>query len=314
MRLTRRRPLSYWRNLLLFGLGVLLLSFASTAAWLARQRALVFVHPGRAPVQRTPAEVGIAHWREVSFESEDGLTLAGWYVEPENGATVILVHGLGSNRDEMLEDTSLLVAAGYGALLFDLRNSGASEGDLTTLGYLEVLDVGGALAFVQAQPDSDPERLGLLGHSMGGATAILAAARYPQVKAVVAQSTFTSVADNVRHSVETLFGLPAFPFVPLVVWFGERESGVDIGQVSPVDAIGTLGPRAVLLVHGELDPLIPVENARRLYEAASEPKELYLIPNADHGGFLQAQPEEYPQRMIGFFDRHLLQAERSAPP
>lgn len=309
-----RRPLSYWRNLFLFGLSALLLSFASIGIRLAHQRAFGLVRPGRTLPQRTPADVGIDRWRDVSFESEDGLRLAGWYVPAENGATVILAHGLGSNRAQLLDDAALLVAGGYGVLLLDLRNSGDSEGDLTTLGYQEVLDVGGALAFVQAQPESDAEQVGLLGHSMGGATAILAAARYPQIKAVVAESTYTSVEDNVSDSIKALTGLPAFPFAPLVVWFGEQETGMDISQVSPLDAIGAISPRAVLIVHGELDAVIPAANAPRLYAAAGEPKELYLISNAGHGGLPQAEPEEYRRRVVGFFDRYLLEVERNAPP
>jgi pimeloyl-ACP methyl ester carboxylesterase len=269
------------------------------------------VRPGRSLPDRTPADVGIKQWYDVSFQSKDGLTLSGWYVGTKNGATVILVHGLGGNRAQLLDDAALLVTNGYGVLLFDMRNSGHSEGDLTTLGYLEALDVGGALDFVGTQPDSDTERVGLLGHSMGGATAILAAARYPQIKAVVAESTFSSVEDNVSSSLKALTGLPPFPFAPLVVWFGEREAGMDIGQVSPLDAIGTISPRAVMIVHGELDEVISAENAPRLYAAAGEPKELYVIPNTGHGGLLQAQPEEYQQRIIGFFDRYLLQEQSS---
>ena len=307
MRATSRRNLSYWRNLALFGLSLLLLSSATMGVWLAHQRGRGLVHPKRILPQRTPADVGIAQWHDVSFQSEDGLRLVGWYVPAQNGATVILVHGLGGHRAQLLDDAALLVETGYGVLLFDLRNSGASEGEVTTLGYLETMDVGGALAFVEAQPEADPERLGLLGHSMGGATAIRAAARYPQVKALVAESTFTSIEDNVSESITALTGLPPFPFAPLVVWFGEREAGIDIGQVSPIDAIGTISPRPVLIVHGELDSVISAENAPRLYAAAGEPKELYLIPNAGHGGLLQAQPEEYRRRVVGFFDRYLLQ-------
>ncbi len=307
MRTTRRRPPGYWRNLFLFGLTVLLVTFAALSIRLAHQRAMWLVHPGRSTPHRTPDDVGIAQWREVDFQSQDGLTLSAWLVPARNGATVILVHGLGGNRAQLLDDAAMLVEDGYGALLIDLRNSGSSEGNLTTMGYLEVLDVGGALAFVLAQPENDPQRVGLLGHSMGGATAILAAARYPEIVAVIAESTFTSVEDNISDSFKALTGLPPFPFAPLVVWFGEREAGVDISQVSPLDEIEAISPRAVLIVHGELDALIPVKDARHLYAAAGEPKELYVIPNASHNGLPQAQPEEYRKRIVGFFNQYLLQ-------
>jgi fermentation-respiration switch protein FrsA (DUF1100 family) len=253
---TSRRNLRYWRNLALFGLSLLLLSTATMGVWLAHQRGYGLVHPKRILPKRTPADVGITQWYDVSFQSEDGLALYGWYVPAQNGATIILVHGLGGHRAQLLE--------------------------------------------------VDPGRIGLLGHSMGGATAIRAAARYPQVRALVAESTFTSIEDNVSESITALTGLPPFPFAPLVVWFGEREAGIDIGQVSPVDAIGTISPRPVLIVHGELDPVISADNAPRLYAAAGEPKELYLIPNAEHGGLPQVQPEEYRRRVVGFFDRYLL--------
>jgi fermentation-respiration switch protein FrsA (DUF1100 family) len=307
MRTTRRHPPGYWRNLFLFGLTVLLVSFGVLGIRLTHQRAMWLVHPGRSTPHRTPDDVGIAQWREADFQSHDGLSLSAWVVPSRNGATVILVHGHGGNRAQLLDDAAMLVENGYGALLIDLRNCGSSEGDLTTMGYLEVLDVGGALAFLSAQPENDPERIGLLGHSMGGATALLAAARYPEIKAVVAESTFTSVEDNVSDSIQALTGLPPFPFAPLVVWFGEREAGVDISQVSPLDAITTISPRAILIVHGELDELLFVRNAHQLYAAAGEPKELYVIPNAGHGGLPQAQPEEYQERIVGFFDRYLLE-------
>jgi fermentation-respiration switch protein FrsA (DUF1100 family) len=307
MHATRRRPPGYWRNLFLFGLSVLLVSFGVLGIRLAHQRAMWLVHPGRSTSHRTPDDVGIAQWREVDFQSQDGLSLSAWFVPTQNGASVILIHGHGGNRAQLLDDAAMLVEDGYGVLLLDLRNSGSSKGGLTTMGYLEVLDVGGALAFLSAQAESDPQRVGLLGHSMGGATAILAAARYPEIKAVIAESTFTSVEDNISDSFQALTGLPPFPFAPLVVWFGEREASVDISQVSPLDGIETISPRAVFIVHGELDELIPVENAHRLYAAAGEPKDLYVIPNAGHGGLLQAQPEEYQKRIVRFFNRYLLQ-------
>jgi fermentation-respiration switch protein FrsA (DUF1100 family) len=307
MHATRQRPQGYWRNLFLFGLTVFLVSFGVLSIRLAHQRAMWLVHPGRSTPHRTPDDVGIVQWREVDFQSEDGLSLSAWVVPTQNSATVILVHGHGGNRAQLLDEAAMLVEGGYGALLIDLRNSGSSEDSLTTMGYLEVLDVGGALAFLSAQPENDPERIGLLGHSMGGATAILAAVRHPEIKAVIAESTFTSVEDNISDSFQALTGLPPFPFAPLVVWFGEREAGVDISQVSPLDGIEAISPRAVFIVHGELDELIPVRNAHQLYAAAGEPKELYVIPNADHGGLPQAQPEAYRERIVGFFDQYLLE-------
>lgn len=242
----------------------------------------------------------------MTFPSSDGLNLQGWYVAPRNGAVIILVHGLGGNRCEMLDDAALLAAHGYGVVLIDLRNSGESDGTRTTLGLAEVNDVAGAVRFAAAQPGVEARRIGLLGHSMGGATVLRAAARLPEVSAVAAESAYTSLSDNVSSSLSKLTGLPAFPFAPLVIFFGQREAGLDISQVRPVDDMPAISPRPVLLVHGALDETIPVSNAYRLYAAVREPRDLYILPNAGHCCLPQAGGKEYVRRVVGFLDRYLL--------
>ena len=289
-----------------FAVLLLLLAVLGFGIWLARSRAYGIVHPGRSPISRLPDSVGIKDYQSVSFLSSDGLTLRGWYAPTKNGAVVITVHGHGGNREGMLDDAALLTARGYGVLLFDLRNSGESDGQTTTLGLLEVNDVRGAVEFVAMQAGVDASRIGVLGQSMGGATAIMSAARIPQVRAVVAESAYTSLEDNVTNGVRQVAGLPPFPFAPLVIFFGQQEAGLDITAVRPVDDMASISPRPILIVHGELDETIPVANAHRLYEAAGEPKELYVIPNAGHAGLVQAGAEEYVRRVVGFFDQYLL--------
>jgi dipeptidyl aminopeptidase/acylaminoacyl peptidase len=285
-----------------------LLAIVAGGAWLARSRALGLVHPDRTYADETPDDYGITEWEPVEFLSSDGLKLFGWFISPgpdADGATVIYAHGWGSNRGELLADAAMLNGHGYGALLFDFRNSGESEGNATTLGYTEVNDVQGAVDYLLAREDVNPERIGLIGHSMGGATVLRAAARIPEVRAVVAESAYTSLEDNIAEGVERLAGLPAFPFAPLVVWFGELESGINLSQVRPLDDVAQISPRALLLVHGELDGLVGVDNAHTLFEAAGEPKELYIIPNAEHSYLFEADPVTYEQRVAGFLNEYL---------
>ena len=221
------------------------LSFIVLAAvlGLTYMRAYFIVHPVRGPILRTPESVGITDYQAVTFPSADGLKLKGWWVPSQNGSAIIFIHGHGGNRTNHLEDAALLTAKGYGALLFDLRNSGESEGEANTMGLLEVNDVRGAAAFVLLQPEVDADRIGLLGQSMGGSTVIMATARIPQISAVIAESAFTSLEDNIRTGVEKLAGLPPFPFAPLVVSFGQFEAGVDIRQVRSIDDIASISPR-----------------------------------------------------------------------
>ncbi|NIM93592.1 MAG: alpha/beta fold hydrolase [Anaerolineales bacterium] len=298
----------YWRNLLLFTFVVLLIVSFGLCAYIARTRAIALVHPTRTTALRTPLDVGLEDWEDVSFLSEDGLLIYGWFIPSGRegaSATLIFVHGLGSNREGLLEQANLLHDHGYNALLLDLRNHGESEGLLTTLGYLEVHDIEGGIDYLLDRPDVDPERIGLVGHSMGGATVIRAAAHSPQVKATVAESAYASIEDNISQGVREILGLPPFPFAPLVVWFGELEAGADIHSVRPIDDLDQISPRAIMFIHGEQDELVVPDNSIRLYEAATEPKSLYLIPDAGHGGLMSADPDEFERQIVSFLDEYL---------
>jgi uncharacterized protein len=294
------------KRIAFLALILILIAVVGVALVVTRNAAFSLVRPSHSPITRQPESVGIFDYQSVTFPSSDGLTLRGWWVPSTNGAVVIFVHGHAGNRQNQLDDAEILVSAGYGALLFDLRNNGESDGDLTTFGLYEVDDVMAALEFVKSQPGVDPARIGVLGQSMGGATALLAAAQSPDIKAVAALSAYTSMEDNIKTGVERLAGLPVFPFAPMVIFWGQWESGIDITQVRPIDIISSISPRPVLIVHGERDGLIPVENGKALYEAANDPKQLYLVSNAGHESFLPKAGVAYAEMLIDFFNQYLL--------
>ena len=145
-------------------------------------RARRLVAPPRNITHQTPADFGMTNWQDISFTTEDHLQLSGWYVPPQNesGAALIFVHGLGSNRSALLDQAAMLAEAGYGALMFDLRAHGRSQGTRSSWGLAEVADVQAALQFLQNQPEVNAEKIGIIGHSMGGAIAIRAAAQPPK--------------------------------------------------------------------------------------------------------------------------------------
>jgi uncharacterized protein len=262
-------------------------------------KAYSLVHPARTQPEWFPQHA----YREVEFPSA-GLTLRGWYIPPQNGAVVIFVHGLGANRSELVGEADLVAEAGYGALLFDLRNHGQSDGTTTTLGLAEADDVQAAARFVR-RLSGDSIKLALCGHSMGGAAVLLAAAKIPEVRAIITESAYTSVSDNIAASLKGLTGLPPFPFAPLIIFFGQREAGVAINAVSPVAVIGQISPRALFIIHGVQDKLIPVENAYRLYAAARQPKEIYSVPEAGHFPLMNTERRKFARRVLGFLDRYL---------
>lgn len=266
-------------------------------------RAYGLVHPARTPVERTPAALGLPY-EDVQLRTSDGLRLAAWYLPPRHGTVVIGVHGMAGNRSALLEEAQFLYEAGYGLLLLDLRNHGESEGEITTLGLYESRDVAAAVDFVRAR-EGESVRLAALGHSMGAAAVLLAAAEQPSIGAVIAVSPFTSLEDNVSEGIRSLTGLDPRFFGPLVLFWAQWLSGLDISTVRPVDVIDRISPRAVLLIHGAQDTTLPVRNSYQLYEAARPPKELVIYPQIGHGGFLALEPEHYRRTVLEFLAKHL---------
>jgi fermentation-respiration switch protein FrsA (DUF1100 family) len=299
------RPPHYWRNLALFTLLIVFISALVGGVWFAHERTMGLIHPGRSAPSRTPTDVGISRYENVSFKTSDGLRLDGWFILPttQPGSAFIFVHGLGANRSELLDEAAMFARRGYGALLIDLRNHGTSEGTMTTLGYAEVEDVRAAVQYLFTRSEVDPQRIGLLGHSMGAATVLRAAARIPQARVVIAESAFTSLDDNIAEGVQGLTGLPPVPFAPLVIWFGERETGMNIQQVRPIDDVPLISPRGVMLIHGARDPIIPVRNSEQLYQVAHEPKQLYIVSNAEHNGLYAANPQDFEIQVMSFITR-----------
>ena len=299
------RSQHYWRNLALFTVLVILIGTVSGGVWLAHARAMALVHPARLVSSRTPTDQGIANWENISFTTSDGLELKGWFIppDPRNRAAFVFAHGLGNDRTELLDEAAMLARHGYGALLIDLRNHGASQGTITTLGFLEVEDIRGAVAYLSGRSEVDLHRIGLLGHSMGAATVLRAAARISTARVVIAESAYTSLADNIAEGVQGLIGLPPIPFAPLLIWFGERETGMNIQQVRPIDDMPQISPRGVMLIHGAQDPIVPVRNAQQLYQAAREPKQIYIVPNAGHNFLFAANPQEFEIQVIDFITR-----------
>jgi len=298
----RDRGRHYWRNLGCFLVVALALAAVGLAVGMMWMQADAFLHPRRRIPAQTPADRGL-DYRDVSFVTSDGLTLRGWYLPSQNGAAIIVGHGLVAHR--LLEPAEILAQHGYGALTFDWRAHGESDGDLCTFGYHEVRDVKAALAWLKQQPDVDPERIGILGESMGAVTAIRAAARMPEIKVVVADSPYPDLEESIRNNWRNA-SLPEFPFVPLQIAMGEWQSGLSLDLMDPLADVAAISPRPILLMTGGLDPLLGPDAGQRYYAAAGEPKELWFEPNLGHVAFRRVYPDEYERRIVSFFDVALL--------
>ena len=284
-------------------LGIILLVIA-----LSFILAYANTHPPRYPLNVPPSDHGCPYER-VSFITEDGLTLHGWLIGSDapgkNMPAIIICHGLGANKSDFTELAVLLARRGYRVLTFDFRAHGESGGSRSSLGHHKQKDVAAALAFLTAHPGIDGRRIGIFGFSLGGATAILAAAGSGKFAAVAADSAFTSLRSQAREAVTGFYHLSSFPFVNLAVLGYELYFQTSVRNIDPEGVIGKIAPTPVFIITGEGDEMIPAENGRRLFNAAKEPKDLWVIPVGGHGGTIAAAGDEYAERVGEFFDKYL---------
>jgi pimeloyl-ACP methyl ester carboxylesterase len=289
------RNLKYWLRLIGVGLigGLVLSCIIIEGMYVA-----VMTRPAAAAIGEPPLISEEVTLQPVSLiNTTDGTRLSGWYLPSRNGAAVILLHGYGSNRLEMLDRAEVLARHGYGVLLYDLRGHGESQQLKRAFGWEDVGDVGTALQFLSEQPDVDPERIGILGFSVGGQIALRAAAEYGQIQAVIADDPgFVTAADapSPGDFTQRLLSWVSILDSRLIsIW-----TGIPIPAGIP-DALEKIPPRPVLFIatgqgHGR-------DLVRHFYQLAGNPKQYWEIPETTHGGQFKARPEEYEKRMIEFF-------------
>ncbi|HMZ07654.1 MAG TPA: alpha/beta hydrolase [Anaerolineales bacterium] len=260
------------------------------------------LHPPRnIPLGKTLREQGIPFQR-ITLVTEDGIELVAWYTPPRRGTVILLAHGYGHNRPEWVY--ALLAKKGYGVLAWDARAHGESGGTISTLGYREVMDVKAALNYALSQPEV--YHVGGWGGSMGGATMIRAAAEYPQIEALVVDSAFSSL------EAEVDFLSPYPMFNPIAKVFMSLGLGVNLDSVSPAAVIGQISPRPVYIIQGTADKVAAPESAQQLFDAAQEPKSLWLQEDAIHLGIYIQNPGRYQRRVLRFYDDWFL-PEYAAP-
>jgi len=209
----------------------------------------------------------------VWLTSRDGTRLAAWFIAGRRRTTALSLHGYTACKDAMLSHAAFLHAAGYSLFLLDLRACGESQGRAVTLSGREREDVAAALTYLRTRPDVNPDQLGVLGLSLGGALAILAACDTPGVRAVVAESAFRSVRSAVRQNFRRFTRLPSVPCAELTLRLTERRHRVRADRVAPEREVARLRGCALLLIHAVDDAIISVADARAIYRRAPEPKE-----------------------------------------
>lgn len=288
-------------------LGVLLLLVLITV-WFCMRAAKNVLHPvsKRKPLDAWPDQYGLPY-ENVLFKTDDKVQLKGWFIPSReySNKTIILMHGWGMNRADILKNTYFLHDLGFNLFYFDFRALGESGGKTSSIGYLELRDVSAAVRFLKDTRPQFCEKIGLYGLSMGGMVAICETARNPEIKCVAAEASYYSFRRVVSRWAWVRHHVPYFPLIPIILHYIRKYLGVNPERFSPKYNIPKIAPRPVFIIHGRYDNLVPAAQAKLLYKKAGNPKEIWLVPGAKHNKCAEVGGFEYKQRLADFFRQNL---------
>lgn len=266
------------------------------------------VRPPKIVSAITPLSLGMSY-QEVVFTTADGLDLSGWYIPRQSATrkTLILLHGYPADKGNILPVLSFL-HEDYNLFLFDFRYLGKSEGSYSTAGAKEVEDLLAAIRFLKSR---GVEEVGVWGFSMGGAVALMAIEKAPEIRAVVSESSYASLAQMALQ----LFRIPVlnYPLAVLVGVWAKLFLGIDLREVSPVRSVQH-AEIPILLIHSSADAVIPFSHAESLRAAlAGNPRAEFWFKDGYAHGQLGT---DYRTRIKEFFGKYLRESlpERSGGP
>lgn len=262
---------------------------------------------------RTLTTEGIAWMKEADFRtlsltSFDDLLLQGYYLPADKptGNTAIIAHGYASKAKYMAAYAKYYHdTLGYNVLMPDARGHGASEGNYIGFGWNERKDYLRWIDYL-LKLQGPNTKIVLHGVSMGGATVLMTSGEEmpDQVKAVIADCGYTSAKDMLTYQLKRMYGLPSFPIIPATSLLTKILAGYSFGEASALEQVKKT-ELPILFIHGEEDTFVPVRMVHELYAAAHGDKELYLVPNAEHGNAYAKDPRTYEGKVSGFLGRYI---------
>ena len=275
------------------------------------------LHPARRPLgaeEQAQAVQAARHagsnLQDVSLLTPAGADLKGWLIQParDNGNAVILLHGLSDNRGGVIGYAQLLLAAGYSVLMPDARAHGESGGVLATYGLLERQDIHQWINWLEDR--THPQCIFGFGESMGAAQLLESLAVEGRFCAVAAESPFSDFREIAYDRMGQTFRAGPWlgetllrPVVEIAFLRAKQKYGLRMQQVSPERGLAE-SQIPLLLIHGADDHNIPPRHSERILHARPNNTEIWRVAGADHCGAISTAPDEFAQRLLGFYAQH----------
>ena len=255
--------------------------------------------PSQIKIGTIPAEL---NGSSVNFFSKTGKSLSGWFIRGNiKQGGVLLMHGVRSNRREMIERAVFLNKNGYSVLLFDFQAHGESLGKFITFGYLEAQDAEAAFTYLEKQ--IKVKSIGVIGMSLGGASAILSDVSQ-RANAIVLEAVYPTLEQAVQNRISIRLGKIGRYLSPLIMIQIEPRLGFDPMLLAPIEHLAMI-KIPLLIIAGTKDEHTTLAESKRMYNEASEPKQFWAIKGAAHEDFYRYSPVDYQKNVLKLFKQYL---------
>ncbi len=259
----------------------------------------VLAAPRQQLIGEPPGDIGA---EPVLVPRNKAAPISAWFLrgDPQR-AGILLLHGVRSDRRQMVGRARFLHGAGYSVLLIDMQGHGETPGKQITFGYRESHDAHMALAYLRSRVPGQP--VGVIGVSMGGAAALLGDEPV-EADALVLEAIYSSIEQAVENRLAIRLGYVGSYLAPLLLWQLEPILGIPVKELSPLSAISQLRS-PVFILGGTDDRRTRLEETQLLFSRAPKPKRLWMLEGAKHQDFHRYVPEEYERNILKFFEAHL---------
>jgi uncharacterized protein len=252
-----------------------------------------------------PSDAGLP-CEELTLKTAEGLDLRCWFIKAQSPArgTVIILHGVSECRIVGIPLARALYDENFNIFLYDSRRHGESGGKFCTYGFYEKHDVSIVISYLQHRADVELGAIGVMGSSMGAAVAIQAAALDKRIMAVVAESGFATLRTVFDDYQKRMIKMPWHYLRNLVIKRSEHLAQFKASAVAPLETVKEIHV-PIFILHGTTDDRISYRYSQQVFENANQPKELWLLEDAQHHNVAEVGGEEYTKRIVEFFRKYL---------